>query len=98
VVLLHKIVKGIADGSFGIEVARKADLPTAIIERARVLLQNLEAKDSNKQISFIPAQKPVFVEKPQVVDAIRKELKQIEFDELSPKKAFDILWDLKKHL
>lgn len=98
VVLLHKIVKGIADGSFGIEVARKADLPTMIIDRARVLLKNLEAQEGDKQISFIPATKPIFEQKPQPVDLIRKELKQIEFDELSPKKAFDILWDLKKHL
>lgn len=99
VVLLHKIVRGIADGSFGIEVARKADLPTAIIQRARVLLQDLESKDSGvQQISFIPASQPVFREKKPKVDIVRNELKKIEFDDLSPKQAFDILWDLKKHL
>ena len=74
VVLLHKIVRGIADGSFGIEVARKADLPTTIIQRARVLLQDLESKDSGRQqISFIPA-KPVFKEEKPKVDVVRDEL------------------------
>ena len=75
VVLLHKIVRGIADGSFGIEVARKADLPTTIIQRARVLLQDLESKDSGRQqISFIPASKPVFKEEKPKVDVVRDEL------------------------
>lgn len=98
VVLLHKIVRGIADGSFGIEVARKADLPIAIIQRARVLLKELEAKEEGKQISFIPVQKPVFEKVAPEKDFVRKELEKIEFDELSPKRAFDILWNLKKHL
>ena len=98
VVLLHKIVRGIADGSFGVEVARKAGLPTVIIDRARVLLKELEAQEGDRKDLFIPAQLVVSNEKPQAIDYLRKELGLIEFDELSPKKAFDILWDLKKHL
>ncbi|RMD78615.1 MAG: hypothetical protein D6820_09640, partial [Lentisphaerae bacterium] len=39
---LHKIVDGPADKSYGIHVARLAGLPTAVIERAKEVLSNLE--------------------------------------------------------
>lgn len=42
IVLLHKILPGIADGSFGLEVAKLASLPQAIIDRAHSILSMLE--------------------------------------------------------
>jgi DNA mismatch repair protein MutS len=98
VVLLHKIVRGIADGSFGVEVARRAGLPVEIIDRARCLLTEFEAKDQGSNSRVIPAYKIVFDEKTEKIDEIRQELAKIHFDELSPKRAFDILWELKKYL
>ena len=42
VVFLHEVRKGTADRSYGVQVARLAGLPPAVIERARVVLEALE--------------------------------------------------------
>ena len=42
IIFLRKIIKGCADKSYGIQVARLAGLPPAIISRAREILANLE--------------------------------------------------------
>src|SRR6188508_3057432 len=42
VVFLHEVVDGAADRSYGVQVARLAGLPTAVLERARVVLEALE--------------------------------------------------------
>jgi DNA mismatch repair protein MutS len=43
IIFLHKIVEGSADKSYGIHVARLAGVPTDVIERARIILETLEA-------------------------------------------------------
>ncbi|WP_346235583.1 DNA mismatch repair protein MutS [Lysinibacillus telephonicus] len=45
VVFLHKVKQGAADKSYGVHVAQLAEMPEAIIERARVLLEQFESKD-----------------------------------------------------
>ena len=45
VVFLHEVVPGAADRSYGIQVAKLAGLPAAVIERAKVVLATLEAED-----------------------------------------------------
>ena len=42
VVLLHKIIKGVAKGSYGIEVAKQAGIPTSIVKRAEELVGSCE--------------------------------------------------------
>jgi len=42
VVFLHRVERGAADRSYGIQVARLAGIPTAVVERAREILGNLE--------------------------------------------------------
>ncbi len=46
VVFLHKVRNGAADKSYGVHVAQLAEMPDAIIERARVLLEQFESKES----------------------------------------------------
>jgi len=45
IIFLHKIVEGGADKSYGIQVARLAGVPKAVIERAKVILRNLEESE-----------------------------------------------------
>jgi DNA mismatch repair protein MutS len=45
IVLLHKIVSGVADGSFGLEVAKLAQLPEAVLIRAREIAYELIARE-----------------------------------------------------
>ena len=46
IILLHKIVRGIADGSFGIEVAKDAHLPVEVIKRAQEIIAQLNQQDA----------------------------------------------------
>ncbi|MBN2267339.1 MAG: DNA mismatch repair protein MutS [Candidatus Babeliaceae bacterium] len=51
IVLLHKILRGKADGSFGIEVAKGACLPPKIIERAQELLGQYHAASLQTRVA-----------------------------------------------
>ncbi len=98
IVFLHKIERGVANGSFGLDVAHLAHLPEAVITRARQVVQEL----SLQQSTFIPVQK----ESNQELTVLRTELaavkeqleklKSLDFENLSPKKAFDVLWSFKE--
>src|SRR6187397_3708817 len=45
VVFLHEVVAGVADRSYGIQVAKLAGLPASVIERAKLVLAKLEQED-----------------------------------------------------
>jgi DNA mismatch repair protein MutS len=45
VVFLHEVTAGVADRSYGVQVAKLAGLPAAVVERARIVLAELEASD-----------------------------------------------------
>lgn len=47
IIFLRKIIKGGADQSYGIEVAKLAGLPESVINRAKNILSTLEEKESN---------------------------------------------------
>ena len=57
VVFLHEIVPGVADGSYGIQVARLAGLPISVIDRAKTILAKLESDDSSVSLPA-PQAKP----------------------------------------
>ena len=46
IVFVRRVVPGAADRSYGIQVARLAGLPPGVIDRAKVILQKLEAEDT----------------------------------------------------
>jgi DNA mismatch repair protein MutS len=47
IVFLHKILPGSTDKSYGIQVARLAGIPMPVIQRAKIILENLEATELN---------------------------------------------------
>lgn len=49
IIFLRKIIRGGADGSYGIQVARLAGVPQPVLERARELLKELEDADISKK-------------------------------------------------
>ncbi|WP_024613666.1 DNA mismatch repair protein MutS [Clostridium sp. Ade.TY] len=51
IIFLRKIIKGGADQSYGIEVAKLAGLPESVINRAKNILEGLESKDTNKNLN-----------------------------------------------
>lgn len=117
ILLLYKILRGTADGSFGVEIAKLAQLPMTIVQRAQEILETLDTctndckgstpktfvfdgaheilKDENKKLL---TEMSNLEKRLVVVTDIIKDLAAIDYDTLSPKKAFDMLWELKHSL
>lgn len=50
IVFVRQVVKGAANRSYGIQVARLAGLPTSVINRAKTILERLEVEDSSRNL------------------------------------------------
>jgi DNA mismatch repair protein MutS len=99
VVFLHEIVPGVADGSYGIQVARLAGLPPAVIARAREVLKQLEETERKSPVHALIDDLPLFSAarkaEPAETDPVTALLDTIAPDELSPKEALEALYRLK---
>ena len=97
-IFLRKIVPGATDDSYGVEVAKLAGLPNAVINRAREILEELESQES----------RTVLVATPQADDQISMldlrsqqvcaALEAITVETLTPIEAMNELYKLKKML
>ena len=102
VVFLHEVVPGAADRSYGIQVAKLAGLPGSVVARAKHILSELEASDRRAPVEKLIADLPLFSARlvaPKVEpkkDALRERLAGIDPDELSPRGALEILYELRK--
>src|SRR5262249_10303499 len=63
IVFLHKIAAGSADKSYGIHVARLAGVPGEVLDRARVVLQQLESHHLDRELPRISRRKKLAREK-----------------------------------
>lgn len=101
ITFLRKIVKGGADDSFGIQVAKLAGIPEAVIERAKVILSELEEnakreKMAVRQLSFDDTFfEPIIQEKNEVPNELISELEKVDVNVLTPIEALNILNKLK---
>ena len=103
VVFLHEVVPGAADRSYGIQVAKLAGLPAAVIERAKHVLAELEAEDRTSPARhlvddlplFSAAARPAPAAPSPVAEAIVKALAELHPDEMSPREALEALYALK---
>ena len=93
VVFLRKIVRGGANKSFGIEVARMAGLPTDVLTRAKQISKNLESLNQKLDISSLKSL-PVEKQENKTMSEIYRIIKDIDPNRLSPMAAFEILVDL----
>ena len=95
VVFLHEIQPGPASKSYGIQVARLAGMPAAVLNHAKHALAALE---TDAQASR--AQVDLFAEPPESLDngpsPLQAALKQLDPDALTPREALDALYTLKK--
>ena len=107
VVFLHEVVAGAADRSYGIAVAKLAGLPESVIERAKVVLAQIEAEDrvspARKLIDDLPlfaAARPPAppTEKETALAALVAALAALHPDEMSPRDALEALYALKAQL
>ena len=99
VVLLHEVRMGAADRSYGVQVARLAGLPEAVVARAREVLDALEQGGAAKPRAVID-ELPLFAARPAPPPAPRRSevearLADVHPDALSPREALDLLYELK---
>ena len=93
ITFLRKIVRGSADDSYGIEVARLAGIPDSVILRAKEILENLE---SEKPLSMPEFELPEEKTRSAEGDAIIRELSHMDVNTLSPLEALSLLFELAK--
>ena len=100
VVFLHEVRPGPASQSYGIQVARLAGVPAAVLNKARARLRELEsqpAANANQADLFSePAAGQPVEEEPPPEDPLRARLERIEPDNLTPMQALEVLFELKK--
>ncbi|HVX98378.1 MAG TPA: DNA mismatch repair protein MutS [Pseudorhodoplanes sp.] len=103
VVFLHEVVPGAADRSYGIQVAKLAGLPPAVIERAKVVLAELEAEERGTPRGGLD-DLPLFqaarfardeAQEPSALDRLAAALQALHPDEMSPREALEALYALK---
>ena len=100
VVFLHEVVAGAADRSYGIQVAKLAGLPAAVIERAKLVLAQLESQDRTSARKLID-DLPLFAASARAAvpkresDELAAALAALNPDEMSPKEALEALYALK---
>ena len=108
IVFLRKIIKGGADKSYGIQVAKLAGVPSEVLVRARELVEELSGADIAKRAKEIVvakkgkkvAKNQISLFEPKNENTIEKDilekLKSIDIDNITPRNAFDILCELQK--
>jgi len=108
IIFLHKIVPGRSDRSYGIQVARLAGMPAAVITRARAILEALEhdelTRGGRPSISGTPSEPQQQLGLFQMASAdpaaekLAQRLRDADTDNMTPLQALSLLADLKKEL
>ena len=109
---MHQIKRGIAQRSFGLEVAKLARIPEPIIKRAGLLLHDMEnsnrktndnqpGKDYSpfhNEIEQLKEKNAILAQKLLQQTNLLNALHSIDMNTLSPKQAFDLVWELMQTL
>jgi len=107
VIFLHEVQRGAADRSYGVQVARLAGLPAVVVERARVVLEALEKGEREGGVAraaliddlpLFAAARPAPPSAPSAparADPVAARLAEVLPDELSPREALALVYELK---
>ena len=104
VVFLHEVKKGAADRSYGVQVAKLAGLPPMVLERAKVVLEALERGEregSSKQkalIDDLPLFSAIPASTPAKSSLLEETIAKVQPDNLSPKEALELIYELKSKM
>ena len=96
ITFLHKIKNGSIDKSYGIHVAKLANLPDSLIKRANQILNVYENKEKKRDVIIqeaLPLDDLIKEE-----SEIEKELKKINPLEMTPLEAINFLYELKQKI
>lgn len=95
ITFLHKIKEGSVDKSYGIHVARLAELPNKLINRADEILTHYEKKETKKNRKEVVQESLVFDSEPSVIE---EEIKNLDLLNMTPLDALNTLYKLKEKL
>lgn len=98
VIFLHEIIEGAADRSYGLHVAKLAGMPSSVLKRAEVLLQDLEekkAKQGKAKISELPLFTVPSIAPLPPQSPFEEKLKSLSLDEMTPRQGLELLYELK---
>ena len=108
IVFLRKIVKGGADKSYGIQVAKLAGVPDSVINRAKELVEELSDADITAAVKDLasPKKKPkveMDMAQMSLFDTVQdndiiEELKGIDIGNLTPMEALNTLYNLQNKI
>ena len=105
IIFLRKLERGGSTHSFGIHVAKMAGMPPSLIERANEILKHLESKhvdeeigESIKRLNTPQLQLSIFDAHSETFEEIRKLLKDIDINRLTPVEALLKLQEIKSRL
>jgi DNA mismatch repair protein MutS len=101
IVFLHTIEAGAASKSYGIEVARLAGLPNAVIARAREVLKLHERAESQQVVSAMreePVRQMQMTMFTPLSQRIVDRIGEIDVDDMTPREALNLLAELKREL
>ena len=104
IVFLRKVVAGRSDRSYGIQVARLAGLPAAVVDRAREILNGLERDELSRggrpslsaDGSTVQRQLGLFQAPPAGDDPVHRRLREVDVNQLTPIQALTLLAELKR--
>ncbi len=102
VVFLHEIAKGAADRSYGVQVAKLAGLPEAVVQRARQVLEQLENSAISGNHARLVDELPLFSAQVRRAEpgstkgrAVDEALLALNPDELTPRGALEAIYRLR---
>ena len=103
VIFLHEVSPGIADRSYGIQVARLAGLPATVIARASEVLSILEKTGRGERDAALLDDLPLFAASSssparRAGNPVAERLAAIRPDELTPREALELLYELRDML
>lgn len=102
ITFLRRIVRGCADGSYGIEVAKLAGIPNSVVSRARVILSELEGNAPKRQAVSqssiaLPDEDELQLSMTSTIDdEIIESIRNIDINTLTPLEAMTTLHELIK--
>lgn len=97
IIFLRRIVRGGADGSYGIDVARLAGVPDTVVKRAKVILKSLEEGNPQTVVKFANEQNDDDMQVSlgsSLNEEIANELKILDVNTLTPIEAMSKLYEL----
>jgi len=100
ILFLRNLVPGSSEHSFGIHVAKMAGMPKNVLDKANEMLKQLELSRSSKElvINKISPQLDFFNINDPLLDDLKKEIEELNLDELTPIEALLKLNELKRKI